>query len=459
MGTGPSFRTLKTRKIAMLRSFIRDTDRSIYKPWHCFVKHMLNEHLNGWCKGWQGVMFWKGTQKQGEFGVGRWEAVSPWWREAWHEWIKLDCTLDRNSISDTDLGRWPIWNNRLLAKGHGLEKVLRLHFTNSTTRAHMNQIRKLGFLHFEDFMNYDGNLMKGSELYTAVTVSLSVHGSDYIVPRSACSTLMRAVRALYENALLRWTKTEDITQHQPLLWRIHDAKHTPFTDTNNGTIRRLLESSEPGPREAPRLLRIGQTALEMDWRRETLLLSTLAPSRRDLLRRLLRNGLPLGSKRIHWASHAQTNCLLCDENALETAEHLFWRCPFAKETWKNLHQPWRNHRRNQVTWMEVVKGMEVRIDNQSNAMVEKLWSIIRACAIRTIWFERNRRFFYPQMTTKSPHFRHNQAIEDIATHIAGWIRRLDTHGASEIINIITRVAQTNYDFHLIMSNTMTKNST
>ena len=159
------------------------------------------------------------------------------------------------------------------------------------------------------------------------------------------------------------------------------------------------------------------TPITVCWKKEASCLAMLAPSRRDLMLRLVRNALPLGIKRIHWETDAQKMCMLCELDCVESADHLFWRCQFAKDTWAALLRPWRNHRNGTVSWAEVLKDYEVRLDGVNNKTVEQLWAIIRACVIRVIWFERNRRYFYASLPNRSPAFRLNQGIDDIRAHI------------------------------------------
>ena len=144
-------------------------------------------------------MFWKGEPKHGEFSVGDWNAVSPWWRDAWKEWLNLRCVPKPNSLRIEQIADWPIWNNHILVRNHGITTPLYNAFMNSHTRAQMSAIRKLGFNTFKCFRGEDGALLSGEELYTRATVSASVHGVDAIISRRACTLLARVIKALWAN--------------------------------------------------------------------------------------------------------------------------------------------------------------------------------------------------------------------------------------------------------------------
>ena len=134
---------------------------------------------------------------------------------------------------------------------------------------------------------------------------------------------------------------------------------------------KLLKMSEPQERQ-PKLISYNNQPITMTWAREFKALKQLAPTRRDLMKRLIRNALPLGFKRIHWNTHCQIHCLLCHTNSVETARHIFWECEFAKETWDRLHSPWRNQSRAQIGWKEVLLGYDVRAGPVDNNRAEQL---------------------------------------------------------------------------------------
>ena len=422
-GLTPILQTLQTRKLSMIRQFLHERSANINKPWHTFICHMLEEHMKSWGRTWNDILTWKGNDHHSQSRIGNWEAISPWWRDAWRLWIRLDLKPRKHSIPLNELTRWPIWHNRILEVNHGIHTTLHRFFSNTDTRAIMTEIRNMGFISFADFMSHNGAIMHGDELYTLTTVYLSVHDRDYIIPRWACTRLTKIVQALWANATRQWLLTSSNMEpaHNTRWWH-HAFEKKDFTTAHNKQLARMLLHDAP-PTAPPQLIRLNQRPVTIDWKRERAILSRLAPSRRDLMLRLLRNALPLGVKRIHWATAAQTRCMLCDANELESAQHLFWECEYARATWNNLTNAWRDHRRSPLSWKEILTGTDVRLDGQSNECVDQLWSIVRACTIRSIWFERNRRYFYADLPPRSTSFRHNQSVDDIRAHIQCWHNR------------------------------------
>ena len=393
-GLAPVLRTLKCRKLSFMRRFIKERELNLVKPWHTFIMHTMREHLSGWCNDWEGMFYWKGTPRQGEFGTGNWDALSPWWRDVWGQWLQLQCEPARNSLPRLTLLRWPVWNNRILARDHGIQSTLYQSFSNNAMRAHMRSIKAVGFTKFEDFMTPYDSVMTGDDLYTAVTVSLSVHGVDNVVPRVACRSLMRNIAALWANAKQRWLLHSSITTttNRGTKWWARANKRTAFNDANNKAITSMIEAGEPAV-NTPRMIKVRNDEVVICWKRERTALAVLAPSRRDLMRRLIRNALPVGAKRVHWTTPTQTKCLLCTHDKLETVKHLLWDCCFAKETWGAITSPWRTQLNANISWKEVLTGYEVRLGITHNRLVDRMWAIVRACTMRCIWFERNRRFF------------------------------------------------------------------
>ena len=203
-GLTPILHTLRVRKLAIIKNFLSDKAKNITKPWHAFITHMLEEHLSSWGKSWADILLWQTEDAEGQLILGNWNALTPWWRDAWAEWLKLECRPLKSSIPRTHLRKWLVWHNRILRSDHGLQSTLHRSFSNSTTRAIMSTIRSQGFLSFEDFMTNNGAVMSADELYSTVTVHLSVNNIDTIVPLWACRKLINIITALWTITLRNW---------------------------------------------------------------------------------------------------------------------------------------------------------------------------------------------------------------------------------------------------------------
>ena len=301
-------------------------------------------------------------------------------------------------------------------------------------------------------MNHDGTIMSTHQFYTTVTVHNSVHNPNITIPQWACTTLIKHVTALWANTLRQWLLTSsNPLPPQPTEWWHASCNKAPFSAAKNKNISRWINSMRPPP-PTLRLIKVNNTPATICWSKERTMLAKLAPSRRDLMLRLIRNALPLGIKRIHWDTDTQKHCMLCSNGSIETADHIFWRCQFAKDTWADLWQPWRNHRNAPVSWIEILKGCEVRLNGQQNKIIDQTWSIVRACIIRVIWLERNRRYFYANLPQHPPNHRHNQGTDDIKAHLESWCRRAKDKEKEQLLDTLTFLAGTQ-NYNNIISST------
>ena len=271
-------RTLKVRKLSMLRRFIADVADGKTKPWHTYITAMLEEHVEGWGKDWSAMLFWGGDRNQGAAESSQWSAISPWWRDAWHEWLRLRLKPQRNSVTRAQLRCWPVWNNYILASEHGITTALYRSFSNTDTRAHMKAIRQQGFVTFNDFMHPNGNFMSQHDLYNAITVSSSVNESEHVVPQWACGVLLRRITALWSNATRRWLLTTHATEQDLTSnWWTGGTPSVKFVNTSNKVIRASIRMLEPHVSQ-PKLIKVRHQHISMDWSRESSALKQLAPS-------------------------------------------------------------------------------------------------------------------------------------------------------------------------------------
>ena len=99
--------------------------------------------------------------------------------------------------------------------------------------------------------------------------------------------------------------------------------------------------------------------------------------------------------------------------------------PICEGNLGDLITPWRTHRQTTIAWEQVILGHEVRLGHAHNKQIEQLWTVIRACIIRVIWMERNRRYFYATSPRRTSSFRRHQGKDDIKMHVEGWLRRAE----------------------------------
>ena len=100
--------TLRMRKLSMIRNLLNDDAKNVTKPWHAFITHMLEEHMEGWCTSWRDISLWHLGDNRTHSNTGNWNALTPWWRQAWTEWLTLNCRPRKKSIPRTTLMKWPV---------------------------------------------------------------------------------------------------------------------------------------------------------------------------------------------------------------------------------------------------------------------------------------------------------------------------------------------------------------
>ena len=115
----------------------------------------------------------------------------------------------------------------------------------------------------------------------------------------------------------------------------------------------------------------------------------------------VQNRLPTGDRILSWNTTASTACCLCPE-PLETRNHLFYKCKFSEEVWKNLTFKLLSLRYTNE-WEEVVRLLT---DQTSNSTRLFLIRYVFQSTLSAIWKERNGR-------------RHGESSHSPATLIKG----------------------------------------
>ncbi|XP_018436087.2 uncharacterized protein LOC108808437 [Raphanus sativus] len=99
----------------------------------------------------------------------------------------------------------------------------------------------------------------------------------------------------------------------------------------------------------------------------------------------VQNRLPTGDKMLSWNTAATTACCLCPE-PLETRNHLFYKCTFSEEVWKNLtHKLLSRQYTNE--WEEIIKTLTGQASSTRLFLIRYVFQ----STLSAIWKERNGR--------------------------------------------------------------------
>lgn len=226
-----------------------------------------------------------------------------------------------------------------------------------------------------------------------------------------------------------------------------------FTTTNSKRLRSTAQRSIEIPK-VPASIGTDMNTVMTNWPREAATMAWLAPTRKDLLIRIQRNGLPLGYRSQEWGEGYQTNCVLCIEQTIETSKHLFWQCAYAKEIWDIYKVPWRI-KECTAQWPQVLQE-EHLVTTQRSKYDAKYWTVVRACNPRVIWLERNLRIFNPTNKEHKDTQRANQARLDIKAYIEIACRRSKRHKTEEINNTTTYLRTRYSTYNKIMTTNLLK---
>ena len=414
--------------------------------------NMCSEAQQGWANEASDVRFWKASGGKLGFRGNTWDNLTPWWHNAWVEWLRLGWTPKQNSVDLQQLKRWPVWNNRILAENHGMHSTLRRSANANSTPENYRRFRALGFLTFDDFIDSTNNVLQPIALYNRVKQRIDCAPVTFTdMSKRACTAMSNRVSTMWIAAKNKWladTNTHDSEQHEEgtATWT-DDRGRTLKTASNSYIASRITQRTSHPDTTSPPLIKIDSHQITIDWKRERSCLMHLAPTRGDLLFRIVRNALPLGFKRHAWEGEYQTVCPNCNDNRLETAAHLFWECPFAITVWRDFINPWRGASNTQVVWKDAVIGTDMHIQGNKHKVYDQLWAVIRSCILRVLWLERNHRIFNQQSTPSTPNARTNQASSDIRAHYESILRRASANDKIIAKNCISYLVQSNSRYH------------
>jgi hypothetical protein len=80
----------------------------------------------------------------------------------------------------------------------------------------------------------------------------------------------------------------------------------------------------------------------------------------------------------HWYLPTGANCVMCNQNHLETRDHLFIECPFAKRCWDLCN----------IEWQSGASMSDIFLTANRNFQGPNFFEIV-ICAAWNIWKERN----------------------------------------------------------------------
>lgn len=161
-----------------------------------------------------------------------------------------------------------------------------------------------------------------------------------------------------------WLNREQAAPSNNIGWnkfeRSHSRATVPLQQCSKKQIHRLLTKRNPFSLILQSFLNKNGLPSQMNWHGKNGLMGHLTPSRMDLLFRLQRNGLLLGTKRAAWGEPVQIYSLHCP-CTLEFAKHLFWECHYANNIWSISCTLWRASSSDPISWTEVVKVFEAML--------------------------------------------------------------------------------------------------
>ena len=448
MGLTPISTTIACRKVSIIRDVIKRNEQST-PTWTCVMWHMCNKAMTAWAKRPEHIQFWKDAGIRLGIKENRLNDLTPWWQDAWMEWLQLNLRPKPNALAKTHLATWPIWNNRILANNHGLNTTLRRTANGSSSTNNYRRLRALGFLTFRDFMNNNLTFLTATALRNRVKQRMLRFPTTYnTIPQRTCTAIINRITTLWHHVIIKWARDPNTnirtpqqhTTNDTVTWT--DPKGKDFSTYTNRHINAAISNKCTTP-PTPPTLKIDNSYITPDWIRERRVYTHLAPTRKDLLYRIVRNALPIGCKRVTWGADYQTLCPNCNASDIETAIHLFWECTYARRIWQQVKSPWKGAGNTNITWTDVVLGTDIKLNNSTDALHDKIWAIIRACTLRVIWLERNHRIFNPEVSGTEWKSRANQAALDIRAHLESVVRR--THGATKgkVNNIISHIKDAN----------------
>lgn len=184
----------------------------------------------------------------------------------------------------------------------------------------------MAFTSFADFLRPDNCVLERDQLQNSIIERMTSRPDETVtIPARTCTALTKHISRMWQVAKHQWLDkslehTAPVSPPTSWQWPLPDIPH--FRCATNAAIPKTVRK----PRKVPTIppsVGCNMNDVIQRWPAEGNTQYWLATSRRDLLLRTERNGLPLGYKRRHCGEEYQSKCVLCSEQVLETARHLF----------------------------------------------------------------------------------------------------------------------------------------
>ena len=411
---------LRQLQTLLLTMFITPSQRNTphhYLPGIDNLRHALPP----WFATWDDILFAHPGSMRKWSGI-KWNRITEWWQDViFHTPIRSRLALSHPAPTQN----WPIWNNRFILHRN---QVL-MKSDNVRNREMIHFWATHGITHLRHVYGQDG-ILTPTQLWDSLV--------DPIVP----PTIDPSRLIQYTKAILQKIGTAVSQIYRELdpciaarpappwpVWCVplHDemgiTRPSPLLSIHKSMLRlnllfiplqvKLLE-------DAAKVLRIPNYPITMNyWHQERQHSTDLLPFFHDIIWRLQRNGLPTGHK-YQWSpeinSMCQAHCTI-----VETPRHLFWVCPLSSYSWSMMCPPLNRFLNSPLTWQHTVRlhDLEFRSTIQPNTrmLVIRLWNIVRACTIHTIWMNRNSLTFDENKGSRDPHTLFEIMRDKVAYHL------------------------------------------
>ncbi|GAB9476026.1 Pollike protein [Globisporangium polare] len=316
----------------------------------------------------------------------RWSALNSFWHQVLFVWHTKVRPKIASNTSDFDLLSTPLLQNATIRHGSQVRTLA------TRPSALIQRLAQLKIYTAEDIYNMCGSVLTPASLATAIQQPGDSRAFNTRYCRNFlvdCESALRVLRnpptgprpcAAYASAFHNWT----IGEHA-------------LEDLTVAKIRNALKTPKPPPLPLQRLGVVEPPEPDF-WKRDMKLNKNLLPVYGDFLFRLQHNALHLGYRFQH-VEDAKTTCHFdCDH--LETAQHLFWLCPFAKRMWDPLLQPLQRAFACELTWSNLLYFTRLKPTPQAKdnygLLLFAVLNFVRAIVTRCIWMHRNDIRFHDQ---------------------------------------------------------------